>query len=1190
MSAREDLNAYLSQVHRRLRLGALWRGGAIVAVFALAATVVLVLIVRALLFSSGSINAARFTLLCVLALAVGFSIGIPLWRLTRRRAALTAEQRFPQFQQRLLTFTERTAADPFLELLAADTLQVARGAEPVAIATNAKLLAWLGVGLGAAGILIWLIAAAPGFLGYGSHLLWTHVPRGPAPRYEIEVNPGDATIRRHSDQIVSARPDGIRERQYFLYARYQSSAKWERVPMQPRADAGYQFVLTAVPENVEYYVEAGSRRSRHYTIHTVDPPNIRQIRVTYHFPDWTGMKDRVEEQGGDLRALADTQADLEITTDRPMPQGLLVLDNGQKIALSGGANNHYQGSIRLAQDGAYHVAYVDQAQTVRLSEDYFIEARKPGPPTVGIVRPGGDYRASPIEEVTVAVHASDEFGLQHLELHYSVNGAPERTLSLLHQPGAKQATGASVLALEDYKLVPGDVIGLYAVARNARFEAHTDMAFIQLEPFSREFSQSQTAGGGGGGGGGNESSEISQREKEIIAATFKQLNDHTASADQGAQSAKFLSEVQTTLRNQSLALAGRLRSRELTEQNSAFSHFQEEMSAAAAAMSPSSQQLQQQKWQSAIPEEQKALQHLLRAEATFREIEIAFGGGGGGGGGAGRDLASLFDLELDTQKNQYETPQRASSADQRARDIDEALKKLDELARRQEELAQREREDSAAAAEQRWQQELLQREAQQLQQQLEQLAQGSGQSASSAQGGRPAAGQSPDARARSMQQASERALEQLRQAQQDMARAASSGRSAADTRLAAERLREASNALGGLQSQEASRRMESIAHDAQRLASAEADQRERIKRIEQGGAGSSRAPRDVERLLDDRQHMADDLASLEQNMRNAARELDSAQRAAADKLRSALKDVDDSDLESLIQRTADWLRTGISPNSRDAESQIASGLQRLNEQAQQAQQALNAGNAQPGAGDNEEALNRVARLRRQIEALSARTTQQGAAGQSAGAQGRQGSAGQSGNAPGQRGSAGQSGNAPGQQGAAGESGGARGGQQGGTNDSRPGGGGYSGAFVDNNIDTGNNARSGGSSRAPVDAPQPGPDRQALIEQGLGELHALHGQGMNDVQTEREIQQLISEMQHLDLRRFPGNPAMVEHIHQQLLSDVDTLELQLRRRLEEQQSDQIHGVDPLLIPHGYEAAVADYFRRLSAGDAVKSRAD
>ena len=66
--------------------------------------------------------------------------------------------------------------------------------------------------------------------------------------------------------------------------------------------------------------------------------------------------------------------------------------------------------------------------------------------------------------------------------------------------------------------------------------------------------------------------------------------------------------------------------------------------------------------------EQKALQSLLRAESLFRDIQVAFGqqgGGGGGGGGAQRDLARMFDLELDTSKNQYETgqSQRASGAE-----------------------------------------------------------------------------------------------------------------------------------------------------------------------------------------------------------------------------------------------------------------------------------------------------------------------------------------------------------------------------------------------------------------------------------------------------------------------------------------------------------------------------------------------
>ena len=77
----------------------------------------------------------------------------------------------------------------------------------------------------------------------------------------------------------------------------------------------------------------------------------------------------------------------------------------------------------------------------------------------------------------------------------------------------------------------------------------------------------------------------------------------------------------------------------------------------------------------------------MRAEATFRDIQVAFGsrggrggGGGGGGNGATRDLEGLFDLELDTEKNQYESGRMTQSADQRQRAIDEALQKLEQLA------------------------------------------------------------------------------------------------------------------------------------------------------------------------------------------------------------------------------------------------------------------------------------------------------------------------------------------------------------------------------------------------------------------------------------------------------------------------------------------------------------------------------
>src|SRR5258708_39351925 len=103
----------------------------------------------------------------------------------------------------------------------------------------------------------------------------------------------------------------------------------------------------------------------------------------------------------------------------------------------------------MEKEGVYHVAALDQGQPVRLSNDFFIEARKAEPPSVIIARPGHDYRANPIEEVTVAVKADDEFGLSEMTLHYSVNVGAEQSVDLLKQKATKQADGTTTVSLQD---------------------------------------------------------------------------------------------------------------------------------------------------------------------------------------------------------------------------------------------------------------------------------------------------------------------------------------------------------------------------------------------------------------------------------------------------------------------------------------------------------------------------------------------------------------------------------------------------------------------------------------------------------------------------------------------------------------------------------------------------------------------
>jgi hypothetical protein len=72
------------------------------------------------------------------------------------------------------------------------------------------------------------------------------------------------------------------------------------------------------------------------------------------------------------------------------------------------------------------------------------------------------------------------------------------------------------------------------------------------------------------------------------------------------------------------------------------------------------------------------------------------------------------------------------------------------------------------------------------------------------------------------------------------------------------------------------------------------------------------------------------------------------------------------------------------------------------------------------------------------------------------------------------------------------------------------------------------------------------------------------------------------MRNLDPSRFPGNPALVEQMHQQLVSNVDALELQLRRQLDENRGGTIRNADPTKVPAGYRDSVAEYYRKLSGG--------
>lgn len=1221
MNPLDQLSDYLRRMERNLRVLALARGAGLLFGCALAATLVLVLIMSRLSFSDPSVLFSRLLLFSVLAAALCLGLIVPVVRLNQRRAAREAERLHPEFRQRLLTFVERRdAGDPFLPLLAADTLPVAGAAAPDIIAAPSRAAIFGFLAVSALLVLVWMGMRGPGYLGYGTSLLWSVPGSTSSPLYSIAVEPGDRRIRRHSDQIVRAQLNGFFSRQASLFVRYASATKWEETPMRPQSEgAGFDFLLVGIPEDLEYYVGANGVKSPVAKLTAVDLPAVKKLRVTYRFPPYYGMREQTEDPGGDLRAVEGTVADVEVETDKPLASGFVQLDDGTRLDLTGTGTTHHV-SVPIRKDGSYHVATIDSSQPVRLSDDYFIEARKDSPPTIAIARPVRDARVTPIEEVPVEVQARDDFGLSSLDLHYSVNGGPEQVKSLLRDRGAKESTGSLLLSMEDFKIVPGDVVSLYATARDAKTTARSDIMFVEARPFEYTYRQDQASGGNGGS---QDEPKIAERQKEIIAATFNQIKSDKKDAKGASEDAKYLSGVQSKLRAEAQSLADRMKSRQLAGANPAFQQFVSDMEAAVAVMGPAATELQGQRWQSALSPEQKALQFLLRAEAIFRDVQVQMGrggGGGAGGSGASRDLEGLTSLELDTQKNQYESGSQ-SAADQRQKEADEALKKLEELAKRQQQLAQQ--AQSKQNFQQRWEQEMLRRQAEQLRQQIEQLTRNQqqgqqGQQAQQGQSGQKGQGRQTSRSGNSAQgsspmggrfqtgtrQALEQTLQNLTDATRDMSNAASHG-SQADAQRAAERLRQAQSELSNMRQSQNDAQVGDITRQAQKLAERQSGFDEKLRRNFADGASADRTDQQNAQLgsqmAEEKRRMIDDLHQLEHGMQQAARSMQNTQPGAAKKLRDAIGDMQQREIESRMKWTADALSKGLGSYAVMREAPVTQVLNELSDKLRDVEASANA--PRPGEGEGqqalEQALQRAQKLRRDIEAMARQGSKDG---QKDGA----------GREPGDRAGEESNGKTPGQTRAAGQQRGngqeGQNGQQAGS--SQSGSDGQSSGRLGGSRE----ARGGQSSFGP--ATQPGSDlpssaaRGAAIghagveggggwdamnlgdwqppdpatvqrsyDEALRELGRLEQSVRSDPATAKEMQLLLGELQHLDPRRFPGNPRQLAELEARILSEVDQAELVLRRKVEDGRGS-VRTPSPQDVPPGYADSVAEYFRKLS----------
>jgi hypothetical protein len=307
-------------------------------------------------------------------------------------------------------------------------------------------------------------------------------------------------------------------------------------------------------------------------------------------------------------------------------------------------------------------------------------------------------------------------------------------------------------------------------------------------------------------------------------------------------------------------------------------------------------------------------------------------------------------------------------------------------------------------------------------------------------------------------------------------------------------------------------------------------------------------------MAGEKEKMADQLKELEKQMGDTARSLAGAQNPASTKLREALSEAQQNELELRMRKGAEWIRQGQGMYTWMRESTVTMGLDRLRDQLQQAQAAL----GQPGgkgAGDKadvEKTLAQLENMRNKMQQL---------------AQGSSKGQPQNGQGKGQTGKSQPGKSQPGES----QSGQSQSGQGQSPGGSEPGPGQVSAGQTDG-APFGIGARGGPGPVAPHNG----------MEQGYRESIRDMGQLRDFIKEHPEFSKDVLGLLHAMNPAYVNDAELSARINREVIPQMEKIELELRRLLDEKNSNEVRSAGSEKVPAGYSDAIAEYFRKLSKG--------
>lgn len=278
-----------------------------------------------------------------------------------------------------------------------------------------------------------------------------------------EIQPGNARVERGSDVDITAQVNGHFGASVELYYRIgeadeaASATKWQSVLMQRTSDPvddrngqvsafslSYRVTLEKVSRPLQYYISVESVGSEQYQLTISDEPVVTQFQFRLNYPTYTQLQPQtLPANTGDIQGLFGTEVVFTGQSNKPLEKASLVFEvsddtpleikaaatrqpDGQSledglVPETTQTSRGIQGSFIAQQSQRYHIRITDgEGFMNRNPINYTLTVFEDAVPDVSIVAPARDTVLDNSMLVELKVEATDDYGIQELQLVYRV--------------------------------------------------------------------------------------------------------------------------------------------------------------------------------------------------------------------------------------------------------------------------------------------------------------------------------------------------------------------------------------------------------------------------------------------------------------------------------------------------------------------------------------------------------------------------------------------------------------------------------------------------------------------------------------------------------------------------------------------------------------------------------------------------